>query len=99
MSALAGRLISLAKFTVACINIGTLGYFWFQKAGFEQKMFEDVRDLEIGRAMDSSGGESFWGNGRVIPMTDDHINNVIGCMMTFAPLPEAEAQPIFEPYF
>jgi len=43
--------------------------------------------------------ESFWGDGRAVALTDQHIDHAIHCMMAFAPLPEAEAAPIFEPYF
>jgi AbiV family abortive infection protein len=99
MTVLFGRLTTLAKLTVACINIGTIGYFWFQRAGFEQKMFKDIRDLEINRPLEITAKESFWEDGRSVPLTDDHINNALGCMLTFAPLSEADAEPIFSPYF
>lgn len=99
LPALFGRLTSLAKLAVACINIGSIGYFWFQRPGFEQKMFKEVRDLEHRRPMEISSGESFWGNGRAVALTDDHINNAMHCMMAFAPLSEVEAEPIFAPYF
>jgi hypothetical protein len=99
MTVLFGRLTTLAKLTLACINIGTIGYFWFQRAGFEQKMFKDIRDLEINRPLELSAKESFWEDGRSVPLTDDHVNNALGCMLTFAPLSETDAEPIFSPYF
>jgi AbiV family abortive infection protein len=40
LPALAGRLASLTKLVVACLNIGSIGYFWFERPGFEQKMFK-----------------------------------------------------------
>jgi hypothetical protein len=99
LPSLAGRLISLAKLVVACLNIGSIGYFWFERPGFEQKMFKEVRDLELNRPMEFGRGESFWEDGRAVALTDEHIDHAIHCMMAFGPLSEAEAQPIFEPYY
>jgi len=98
LPSLAGRMISLAKIVVACLNIGTIGYFWFERPGFEQKMFKEVRDLELNRLIELGHRKSFWDNDRAVALTDEHIDNAIHCMMAFAPLPEAEAEPIFQPY-
>ncbi|WP_315729051.1 AbiV family abortive infection protein [Bradyrhizobium sp. SZCCHNS2015] len=99
LAALFGRLTTLAKLTVACLNIGSAGYFWFQRAGFEQRMFKEVRDLERHRPIDIRSGESFWGDGRAVALSDSHIDNAMHCMMAFAPLSEVDAEPIFAPYF
>jgi hypothetical protein len=99
LPSLAGRLTTLAKLVVACLNIGSIGYFWFERPGFQQKMFKEVRDLEINRPIEFGLGESFWGNGRAVALTEEHMDHAIHCMMAFVSLPEAEAQPIFEPYF
>jgi hypothetical protein len=96
---LAGRLTTLAKLVVACLNIGSIGYFWFERPGFQQKMFKEVRDLEVNRPIEFGHDESFWGNGRAVALTEEHMDHAIHCMMAFVSLPEAEAQPIFEPYF
>ncbi len=55
---------SLAKLVLACLNIATIGYFWFEPPGFEQEMFKSVRDLERDLAISIGVGESFWGTGR-----------------------------------
>ncbi|MGO1076356.1 AbiV family abortive infection protein [Inquilinus sp. CA228] len=99
LPSLPGRLTALAKLVVACLNIGSIGYFWFERPGFEQEMFKEIHDLEINRAIKIRQGESFWGDGRAIALTDEHIDHAIHCMMAFAPLPETEAEPIFNPYF
>jgi AbiV family abortive infection protein len=99
LPSLAGRLISLAKLVVACLNIGSIGYFWFERPGFEQKMFKEIRDLKLNRPMDVGRIESFWDDGRAVALTDEHIDHAIHCMMAFAPLAEADAEPIFKPYF
>lgn len=98
LPSLTGRLITLAKLVVACLNIGSIGYFWFEPPGFEKKMLKEVRDLELKRPMEMEGGESFWGTGRAVALSDQHIDYAMHCMMAFAPLPEAQAEPIFRPY-
>lgn len=99
VSSLHGRLSSLAKLVLACLNIATIGYFWFEPPGFEKEMFKGVRDLERDLAINIDIGESFWGTGRAVAMTDEMIDHAVTCMMAFLPLPEDEAEPIFSHYF
>lgn len=99
LPALSGRLVSLAKIALACLNIGSLGYFWFERAGFQQEMFKEIWDLELKRPLKERSRESFWGDGRAVALTETHIDHAVHCLMAFAPLPEAVAEPIFKPYF
>ena len=99
LPSLTGRLASLSKLVVACLNIGSIGYFWFERPGFEQQMFKDIQDLELNRPLAIQHRESFWGNGRAVALTQEHIDHAITCMMAFAPLSEPDAEPIFRPYF
>jgi AbiV family abortive infection protein len=99
LSSLSGRATHLSKLVVACINIGSIGYFWFERPGFEQRMFTEIRDLENGGHLEFEPKESFWGNNRAVALTDEHIEHASRCMMAFAPLTEAEAVPIFRPYY
>ncbi len=62
-------------------------------------MFKSVRDLERDLAINIGVGESFWGTGRAVAMTDEMIDRAVTCMMAFLPLPEEEAEPIFSHYF
>jgi AbiV family abortive infection protein len=98
LPALAGRLAFLSKLTVACLNIGSIGYFWFGRPGFERDLFKDVHDLKLNRPMGISSKETFWGDNRAVALTEEHIDHAIRCMMAYLPLPEAEAEPIFAPY-
>lgn len=99
LSGLPARAIHVAKLVVACLNIGSIGYFWFERPGFERQMFDEIRDLENERRLEFGPRESFWGDQRAIALTDEHIDHAIRCMMAFAPLSEAEAAPIFAPYY
>jgi hypothetical protein len=93
-----GRLTSLAKLVVACLNMGSIGYFWFERPGFEKATFKDIRDIKLDRPMELARNEKFWGDDRAVALTDQHIDNAIRCMMAFAPLADAVAEPIFAPY-
>jgi AbiV family abortive infection protein len=99
LSALSGRAISLAKLVVACLNIGSIGYFWFKRPGFEQVIFDQVLDIENGSRLQIEARDSFWGDNRAAALSDEQIGHAITCMMAFAPLSEADAEPIFRPYF
>lgn len=99
LSALAPRATHLTQLAVACLNIGSIGYFWFERPGFERQMFDEVRDLEHNRRIEIQQKEGFWGHQRSVALTDEHIDHAIRCMMAFAPLTEEEAAPIFRPYF
>lgn len=96
---LAGRLASLSKLVVACLNIGSIGYFWFQPPGFEHQIFKDIDDLDRKRKIAIEAGGGFWGDGRKVALTETNIEHASRCMMAFAALPEVEAEPIFRPYF
>lgn len=99
LASLHGRSVHLAKLIVACLNIGTIGYFWFEQPGFERKMFDQIRDLENGRNLQIEAQHSFWGDQRAVALTEEHIDHAIRCMMAFAPLAEEDAAPIFRPYY
>ena len=99
VSSLHGRLSSLAKIVLACLNIATIGYFWFEPPGFQKEMFKGVRDLEHDLAINIDIGQSFWGTDRAVALTDEMIDRAVTCMMAFMPLKEEEAAPIFSHYF
>jgi hypothetical protein len=98
-SSLYGRLSTLAKIVLACLNIATIGYFWFEPPGFQKEIFKGVRDLEHDLAINIEVGQSFWGTDRAVALTDEMIDRAMTCMMAFMPLTEEEAAPIFSHYF
>ena len=90
----------LAKLVVACLNMGSIGYFWFQRAGFEQPFLKDYRDFENpDAAVRFEQPGSFWGDGRAVALDERHMQHVVQCMLTYARLSNDEAEPIFRPYF
>jgi AbiV family abortive infection protein len=100
LAELYGKAVSVAKTVVACLNIGSLGYFWFQRPGYEHKIFKEVKDLDRpGMKLLIENLPSFWDDGRAVALTEQHLQHAIECMMTYMPLPSDEAEPIFAPYF
>lgn len=99
LATLQGRAVHLTKLVVACLNIGSIGYFWFERPGFERQLFSEILDLEHDRQMELQPKESFWGDERAVALTEEHIDNAVQCMMAFSPLSEADAVPIFRPYY
>lgn len=99
LTALDGRAVHLAKLVVACLNIGSIGYFWFERPGFERHMFSEIHDLENDCRLEFAPGASFWGDQRAVALSDEHIDHAIRCMKAFLPLAEADAEPIFRPYY
>ncbi|WP_129791528.1 AbiV family abortive infection protein [Sphingosinicella sp. CPCC 101087] len=70
LTALPGRLAHLTKLVVACLNIGSIGYFWFERPGFERQMFNQILDLENDRHLELGSNESFWGDRRAVALTE-----------------------------
>jgi AbiV family abortive infection protein len=98
LPSLFGRLTSLAKLVIACLNMGSIGYFWFEPPGFEKTIFKDIHDITLNRPMEIGRTESFWDDHRAMALTTQHIDNAVHCMMAFTPLSDALAEPIFGPY-
>jgi len=91
--------VHIARLVVASLNMGTIGYFWFERAGFERSMFSDIRDLEGEKGLAIELRESFWGNDRALPLLDKHIEHALSCMAAFGSLNDEEAEAIIRPYY
>lgn len=94
-----GGATSLSQLVIACLNIGSIGYFWPEQPGFLRERFSDVRDLENPKmSLRIQTAASFWGNGRAVALEDRHLQHAIECMMAFGRLSDEDAAPIFRPY-
>jgi AbiV family abortive infection protein len=94
-----GKAVSLGKLALACLNIGSIGYFWFEPPGFEVKLFQQFKDLENPKStLQFERTASFWGTGRAVALDSLNMQHAVNCMMAYAPLNEEEAEPIFRPY-
>jgi AbiV family abortive infection protein len=95
-----GHALGFTKMMLAFLSIGSIGYFWFGKADFTRRVFEEVKDLgQPNFKLDIGPRLSFWDSGRAVALTEQHIQHAIECMSTFMPMAERTAEPIFWPYF
>jgi AbiV family abortive infection protein len=91
--------LSLSKLCLAALNIGSLGFFWYELPQQTSRYFESVRDLDapsMNVAMGRSRGlvESW----EKRALSERNLRHALQCMAMFGPLSEAIAKPIFEPY-
>jgi hypothetical protein len=91
--------LSLSKLCVAVLNIGSLGFFWYELPQQTSRYFESARDLEtpdmeIGMGR-SPGLVESW---KRQALSEKHLHHALQCMAVFGPLPEAVGGPIFGPY-
>lgn len=95
-----GKAVSLAKLVLACLNMGSIGYFWFQPPGFETELFRQFKDFENPKSKLQFGqAGSFWGTGRAVALEELHMQHAVECMLAYASLSGDEAEPVFRPYF
>jgi len=95
-----GRALMLTKMMTAFLNIGSTGYFWFDQPAAMTSVFKSIRDLENPNwQLEIKLPKSLWGAEQPFPLKVEHIDYAIRCMMAFMPMPDAEAAPIFAPYF
>jgi hypothetical protein len=91
--------LSLSKLIIAVINIGTLGFFWYDLPRQPAKYYETIKDLESPN-MDvtiekSKGLRTDWKQGA---LTEKNLHHAIDCLIAYAHMPDSEAAPIFGPY-
>ncbi|EJU15107.1 hypothetical protein LH128_00457 [Sphingomonas sp. LH128] len=92
--------MSLAKLVLACLNMGSIGYFWFQPPGFETELFRQFKDFENPKSKLQFGqAGSFWGTGRAVALEELHMQHAVECMLAYVSLSGDEAEPVFRPYF
>jgi AbiV family abortive infection protein len=100
LSDLYGRALAMTKMMLAFLSIGSIGYFWFEKAAFTRRVFEEIKDLDEPKFKVEIGPQlSFWNSGRAVALTEQHLEHTIECMSTFTPMGDKAAEPIFGPYF
>lgn len=97
---------SASKLIVACLNIGTAGYFWFELPKPTKKYFDKVEDLaNLHMKVDISGGYNFQRHwfldeaGRKLTVLEEtYLEHAAKCAVVFGPMPDADAAPIFGAY-
>lgn len=99
IKALHDKASNLAKLFVACLNLGSIGYFWFQRPGYEQRLFKLIEDFEHpDMLVGFDRPKSFWGDGRAVALTETNVTRALECFLAFAPMKWDVVMPIFQPY-
>ena len=91
--------LSASKLCIAALNIGSLGFFWYELPRQTNRYYESIRDVEapnmdvsVARAPDLLGD---WKQGA---LSEKNLRHAIDCMAAFGSMPDEEAAPIFAPY-
>lgn len=96
--------LTFTKLVVACLNIGTAGFFWFELSSQSKRYFEKVEDLankefklelEEGRGLERHWME--FGPKRLV-LEGVHLAHAAKCAAVFGAMKDDEAEPIFGPY-
>ena len=91
--------LSSSKLCIAALNIGSIGYFWYDLPRQGVRYFESIKDLEAPHMAPDIGKKSgLLGDWQQGALSEKNLKHAIDCIAVFAPLPDEIAGPIFGPY-
>jgi hypothetical protein len=91
--------LSFSKLCIAALNIGSLGFFWYDLPRQTSRYYESIRDLDTPKmdvGIDKAAG--FLGDWKRGALTEKNLQHAIECIAVFGPMPNNEVAPIFGPY-
>jgi hypothetical protein len=84
---------------IACLNIGSLGFFWYDLPRQTSRYFESVRDLDTpDMKMEMSKGRGLLELWKQNALSEKNLYHAIQAFAAFSSMPDSEAAPIFGPY-
>ncbi|MCK9918596.1 AbiV family abortive infection protein [Microbacteriaceae bacterium K1510] len=91
--------LSSSKLCIAALNIGSLGFFWYDLPRQTSRYYEQIRDLDA-PTMDVNVGSApgllgDWNQGA---LTEKNLQHAIECVAAFGPMADEAAAPIFGHY-
>ena len=91
--------LSASKLCIVALNLGSLGFFWYELPRQTSRYYETIRDLDA-PTMDVAvarglGRLDDWKQGA---LTEKNLRHAIECIAAFGPMRDDEASPIFGPY-
>jgi AbiV family abortive infection protein len=91
--------LSASKLCIAALNIGSLGFFWYELPRQTSRYYENIRDVDapnmdvsVAKAPDLLGD---WKQGA---LSEKNLRHAIECLAAFGSMPDNEAAPVFGPY-
>jgi AbiV family abortive infection protein len=98
-----------SKMILACLNVGTCGFVWYQVSGGQDRYFDKIKDLknpdrsvEMGKPRGLAGltidlaGEN--GERHKDTLNENYMRSALKCFTVFSKLSNDDAEPIFGPY-
>jgi len=101
--------LAQSKMTLAFLNVGTLGFFWYELSTQAETYFESLRDLDddkfAPRIVRTEGLAKEWDEElpqgrrrRGVALDERQVHNALLCMAAFGPMEHDEVEPLFGPY-
>jgi hypothetical protein len=91
--------LSASKLCIAALNIGSLGFFWYDLPRQTSHYYESIRDLDAPKmnvaVSRASGLFDDWKQGT---LSEENLHHAIECIAAFGSMSDEEASPIFGPY-
>lgn len=90
---------SASKLCIAALNLGSLGFFWYELPRQTSRYYESIKDLDA-PAMDVAigRGAGLLGDWKQGALSEKNLRHAIECMAAFGTMSDADASPIFGPY-
>ena len=91
--------LSFSKLCIVALNIGSLGFFWYDLPRQTSRYFKSIKDLETPNMnVDIGKGPGLLGEWKQDALSEENLLHAIRCIAVFGPIPDDEAEPIFGPY-
>lgn len=91
--------LSASKLCIVALNLGSLGFFWYDLPRHTTRYYESIKDLDA-PTMDVAIGRpaGFLGDWKQGALSEKNLRHAIECMAAFGAMSDADAAPIFGPY-
>jgi AbiV family abortive infection protein len=91
--------LSRSKLCIVGLNLGSLGFFWYELPRQTSRYYESIKDLDA-PTMDVAVARGLgllhdWKQGA---LSEKNLRHAIECIAAFGPMSDEQASPIFGPY-
>jgi len=91
--------LSSSKLCIAALNVGSLGFFWYELPRQTSRYYESIRDIDAPQ-MDVAVGRApgLLGDWKQGALSEKNLQHAIEFIAAFGSMPDEEAAPIFGHY-
>lgn len=91
--------LSFSKLCIAALNIGSLGFFWYDLPRQTSRYFESIRDLDAANMrVEIDRSPALLGDWKQGALSEKNLRHAMECIAAFGSMPNDEAEPIFGHY-